>query len=86
MLNTYFITGFRHINDKDEKPKNVSLSLTILTNLCHHNYSVTTFVLSLISTEERKALIVKHNDDPVLQVCCIYINLYNGAQAKLQLY
>ena len=59
---------YRHINDSDEKPKNISLSLTILTNLCHSNYSVTTFVLNLISTEERKALIAKHNDDPVLQV------------------
>ena len=59
---------YRHIHGKDEKPKNISLSLTILTNLCHANYSVTTFVLNLISLEERKGLIVQHNDDPVLQV------------------
>ena len=62
------LSCYRHINDQNEKPKNVSLSLTILTNLCHSNYSVTTFVLNLISTEERKTLIAKHNDDPVLQV------------------
>ena len=59
---------FRHINDKDENHKNISLSLTILTSLCHANYSITTFVLSLISYDERKALIAKHNEDPVLQV------------------
>ena len=59
---------FRHINDKDENHKNISLSLTILTSLCHANYSITMFVLSLISYDERKALIAKHNEDPVLQV------------------
>ena len=59
---------FRHINEKAENHKNISLSLTILTSLCHANYSITMFVLSLISYDERKALIAKHNEDPVLQV------------------
>ena len=65
---------FEHINGKDEKQKNISMSLAILASLCHASYSVTSFVLNLISPEERKALMVKNVDDPVIQVLLLRFN------------
>ena len=46
----------------------------ILASLCHASYSVTSFVLNLISPEERKALMVKNVDDPVIQVLLLRFN------------